>query len=154
MRLGHEVLGVDIDENKANQLADHLTQTVIADATDDSALKEMDLHRFDATLVAIGENIEASILCTMHLKSLHAKEVWVKAITPTHHKIAEKLGADRIFHPEYEMGLRVAQTMAHPNMLDYIANCFFIVAPELPPGCSRRSLRRRPATGGACWPWG
>ena len=65
MRLGHEVLGVDIDENKANQLADHLTQTVIADATDDSALKEMDLHRFDATLVAIGENIEASILCTI-----------------------------------------------------------------------------------------
>ncbi len=134
MRLGHEVLGVDIDENKANQLADHLTQTVIADATDESALKEMDLHRFDATLVAIGENIEASILCTMHLKSLHAKEVWVKAITPTHHKIAEKLGADRIFHPEYEMGLRVAQTMAHPNMLDYIAlgdNCFVI---EVRPG--------------------
>ena len=58
----------------------------------------------------------------------------VKAITPTHHKIAEKLGADRIFHPEYEMGLRVAQTMAHPNMLDYIAlgdNCFVI---EVRPG--------------------
>ena len=72
MRLGHEVLGVDIDENKANQLADHLTQTVIADATDDSALKEMDLHRFDATLVAIGENIEASILCCFLICLAHS----------------------------------------------------------------------------------
>ena len=134
MRLGQEVLGVDVDETKANRLANKLTQVVIADATDEATVKELDLGRFDAVLVAIGENIEASILCTMHLKSLKAREVWVKAITPTHHKIVEKLGADRIFHPEYEMGLRVAQTMLHPNMLDYLAlgDDYFVI--ELRPG--------------------
>ncbi len=82
MRLGHEVLGVDSDPDKANHLADKLTQTVIANATDEDALAELDLHRFDAVLVAIGAHIEASILCTMMVKSQDAKEVWVKAITP------------------------------------------------------------------------
>lgn len=134
VRLGHEVLGVDNSEERANRLAEKLTQTVIADATDEEALRELDLHRFDAVLVAIGENIEASILCTMGVISREAKEVWVKAITPTHHQIVAKLGAHRIFHPEYEMGLRVAQNMAHPNMLDYISlgDDYFVI--EIRPG--------------------
>lgn len=134
MRLGHEVLGIDSSEERANPMADKLTQTVIVDATDEKALGELDVTRFDAVLVAIGENIEASILCTMAVKTLNAKEVWVKAITPVHHRIVEKLGASRIFHPEYEMGLRVAQTMAHPNMLDYISlgDNYFVI--EIRPG--------------------
>lgn len=134
MRLGHEVLGIDSSEERANPMAEKLTQTVIVDATDEAALGELDLTRFDAVLVAIGENIEASILCTMAVKTLGAKEIWVKAITPIHHQIVEKLGADRIFHPEYEMGLRIAQTMAHPNMLDYISlgDNYFVI--EIRPG--------------------
>ncbi|WP_323844542.1 TrkA family potassium uptake protein [Microbulbifer magnicolonia] len=134
MRLGHDVLGVDFREEEANRIADSLTQTVIADATDEEALRELDLQRFDAVLVAIGEHIEASTLCTLLVKSLGAKEVWVKAITSIHHRIVQKLGADRILHPEYEMGLRVAQSMAHPNMLDYISlgDNFFLI--EIRPG--------------------
>lgn len=134
MRLGHEVLGIDSSEERANPLADILTQTVIADATDETALGELDLTRFDAVLIAIGKNIEASILCTMAAKTLKAREVWVKAITPVHHRIVEKLGASRIFHPEYEMGLRVAQILAHPNMLDYISlgDNYFVI--EIRPG--------------------
>jgi len=134
MRLGHDVLGVDCSEDKANRMADKLTQTVIANASDEEALRELDLHRFDAVLIAIGEHIEVSVLCTMHVISLEAKEVWVKAITPTHHKIVEKLGASRVFHPEYEMGLRVAQSLAHPNMLDYISlgDNYFVI--EIRPG--------------------
>jgi len=134
MRLGHDVLGIDYSEDKASQMADKLTQTVIANASDEEALSELDLHRFDAVLIAIGEHIEASVLCTMHVISLEAKEVWVKAITPTHHKIVEKLGANRVFHPEYEMGLRIAQSLAHPNMLDYISlgDNYFVI--EIRPG--------------------
>jgi trk system potassium uptake protein TrkA len=134
MRLGYEVLGVDSSEETANRIADSLTQTVIADATDEETLRELDLQRFDAVLVAIGEHIEASTLCTMLVKSLGAKEVWVKAVTSIHHRIVEKLGADRILHPEYEMGLRVAQSMAHPNMLDYISlgDNYFLI--EIRPG--------------------
>jgi len=134
MRLGYDVLGVDCNEEKANRIADNLTQTVIADATDEEALRELNLERFDAVLVAIGEDIEASTLCTMIVRSLDAKEVWVKAITDIHHRIVQKLGADRILHPEYEMGLRAAQSMAHPNMLDYISlgDDYFLI--ELRPG--------------------
>ena len=134
MRLGHDVLGIDSSEEKANQMADKLTQTVIANASDEEALRELDLHRFDAVMIAIGEHIEASVLCTMHVISLEAREVWVKAITPTHHKIVEKLGASRVFHPEYEMGLRIAQSLAHPNMLDYISlgDNYFVI--EIRPG--------------------
>jgi trk system potassium uptake protein TrkA len=134
MRLGHDVLGIDFSEEKANRMADKLTQTVIANASDEEALRELDLHRFDAVLIAIGEHIEVSVLCTMHVISLEAREVWVKAITPTHHKIVEKLGASRVFHPEYEMGLRVAQSLAHPNMLDYISlgDNYFVI--EIRPG--------------------
>jgi trk system potassium uptake protein TrkA len=121
VRLGHDVLGVDSVEERANQLSEYLTQTVIVDATDEEALGELDMARFDAVMVAIGDSIEASILCTMAAKKLEARELWVKAITPLHHDIAKRLGADRIYLPEYEMGLRVAQSMAYPNMLDYMS---------------------------------
>lgn len=143
MRLGNEVLGVDSNEETAERIADSLTQTVIADATDEEALNELDLQRFDAVLIAIGEHIEASTLCTMLVKSMGAKEIWVKAITSIHHRIAQKLGADRILHPEYEMGLRVAQSMAHPNMLDYISlgDSYFLI--EIRPG---EALENRPLT--------
>lgn len=134
MRLGHDVLGVDIDQEKAERCADQLTQAVIVDATDEDALRELDLQRFDAVLIAIGEHIEASTLCTMLVKSLGAREVWVKAITSIHHRIVQKLGADRILQPEYEMGIRAAQNMAHPNMLDYISmgDGYFLI--EVRPG--------------------
>lgn len=134
MRLGHDVLGVDSNEEKANRIADSLTQAVIADATDEETLRELDLQRFDAVLIAIGEHIEASVLCTMLAKSLGAREIWVKAITSIHHRIVQKLGADRILHPEYEMGLHVAQILAHPNMLDYISlgDNYFLI--EIRPG--------------------
>ncbi|MGL6160916.1 potassium channel family protein [Microbulbifer sp.] len=143
MRLGNDVLGVDSNEETAERIADSLTQTVIADATDEEALEELDLQRFDAVLIAIGEHIEASTLCTMLVKSMGAKEIWVKAITSIHHRIAQKLGADRILHPEYEMGLRVAQSMAHPNMLDYISlgDSYFLI--EIRPG---EALENRPLT--------
>lgn len=134
MRLGHDVLGVDINEEKANRIADNVTQAVIADATDEEALKELDLQRFDAVAIAIGEDIEASVLCTMLVKSLEAKEVWVKAISDIHHRIVQKLGADRILQPEKEIGVHVAQSLAHPNMLDYISlgDDYFLI--EIRPG--------------------
>lgn len=139
MHLGHDVLGADSNEEEANRYADNLTQTAIADATDEEALRELDLQRFDAVLVAIGEHIEASILCTLLVKSLGAREVWVKAISSIHHRIVQKLGADHILHPEYEMGLRAAQSMAHPNMLDYInlGDDYFLI--EIRPGEAREN---------------
>ncbi|WP_115717521.1 potassium channel family protein [Gallaecimonas mangrovi] len=132
MRLGHEVLGLDSDQKLVNQMAPQLTQALVVDATDEAALSELGLGECDAVVVAIGENIQSSILCTLHLKSLKVKQVWVKALNPAHHKIVAKLGADRIVHPEYEMGLRVAQSLNYPAVQDYIAlgNEAFVVEIE------------------------
>lgn len=141
MRLGHEVLGIDSSAERANSIGDKLTQAVIVDGTDEKALGELELQHFDAVLVAIADNIEASILCTMAVKTLEVEQVWVNAITPVHHRIVEKLGASHIFHLEYEMGLRIAQSMAHPNMLDYISlgDDYFVI--EIRPG---KKLEGRP----------
>lgn len=132
-RNGHDVLGIDIDQRIVNQVADSLTEALIADATDEQVLDELGLDRYDAVIIAIGESIEASVLCTLFVKNLGAKELWVKAINEHHHKILAKLGADRIILPEYEMGLRVAQSLSYRAVLDYISlgHDYFVVEVEV-----------------------
>ena len=120
-RLGHEVLGVDQDRRRIDDVADQITHAAIADAEDEKALRELDIPNYDAVVVAIGENIEANILSSLVVKSLGVKEVWSKAISHNHHKILAKLGIDRIVHPEFEMGQRVAQALNYPQVMDYIA---------------------------------
>lgn len=119
-RLGHDVLGVDQDERRVDRLAEAITHAVVADVTDERALKELNVEHYDAAVVAIGENIEASILATMQLRALGIDEVWVKALTVQHHRILARVGATRIVHPEYEMGLRVAQSLNYPMVNNYM----------------------------------
>lgn len=120
IHLGHTVTGIDSSKKLAEQYADQLTQTVICDAADEKALQELDLSSSQAVLVAIGENMEASLLCTLHLKKFGIKNLWVKANTSPHHKILTKLGVDRIVHPEEEMGVRIAQVLSYPMISDYL----------------------------------
>src|SRR5690606_5486886 len=89
-RLGHEVLGVDQDRRRIDEVVDQVTHAVIADAEDEKALRELDISSYDAVVVAIGENIEANILSSLVVKSLGVKEVWAKAISHNHHKILAK----------------------------------------------------------------
>ncbi|WP_423186079.1 potassium channel family protein [Alishewanella sp. d11] len=121
LRLGHQVLGVDADPKYINRLADKLSYAVIADATDEQALAELDLLRYEAVLVAIGENLEASILCVLHLKNLGVQQIWVKATSKSHHTILSRLGVNRIIHPEEEMGIKVAQALNYPMVNQYLA---------------------------------
>lgn len=119
-RLGNEVLGIDYNERRVDLLADAITHTVVADVSDEKALRELNIQDFDAAVVAIGENIEASILATLNLRSIGVKSVWVKALTAQHHRILAKVGATRIIHPEHEMGLRVAQSLNYPIVNNYM----------------------------------
>jgi trk system potassium uptake protein TrkA len=121
MKMGHSVLGVDSDGKVVDRYADQLTHAVIADVTDREALEELGLDNYDVVLVAIGEGIQASLLCVVHLKSLGIETVWVKATSHAQHLILSKLGVDRIIHPEEEMGIRVAQTLSYPMVNDYIS---------------------------------
>lgn len=121
MKLGHSVLGVDTNPKMVSQYADELTHAVIADVVDRQALQELGLENYDLVLVAIGSDLEASLLCVVHLKSLNVKTIWVKATSHAQHLILNKLGVARIIHPEEEMGIRVAQTLSYPMVNDYIS---------------------------------
>lgn len=121
IHLGHTVTGVDSNPKLAEKYVEHLSETVVCDSTDEAALKELDLANSEAVLVAIGEDMQSSILCTLALKNLAVKQIWVKAGTKAHHTIISKLGVTRIIHPEEEMGMRVAQALNYPMVNDYIS---------------------------------
>lgn len=121
MKMGHSVLGVDTNAKLVDKYADQLTHAVIADVTDRDALEELGLDNYDVVLVAIGEEIQASLLCVVHLKSLGVQTLWVKASSHAQHLILSKLGVARIVHPEEEMGIRVAQALSYPMVNDYIS---------------------------------
>ncbi|MEC8325544.1 MAG: TrkA family potassium uptake protein [Pseudomonadota bacterium] len=118
--LGHTVTGVDRDIKLVEKYAGQLTQAIICDSKDEAALNELDLLSSDAVLVAIGEDMQSSLLCTLALKNLGVEQIWVKASTKAHHTIVSKLGVQRIIHPEEEMGVRVAQMLNYPMVNNYL----------------------------------
>lgn len=129
VRFGNHVLGIDIDEKRASLLANTLPEVMIADARDEQALRETGIGHYDVVVIAMGEDLEASILCTMNARILGTKTIWVKASSRTHHRILAKLGADRIVHPEGEMGKHIAQMLHNPLVRDYVSlgNGFHVV---------------------------
>ena len=126
---GDEVLGIDIDESTVGDMADVLQETVIADARDEKALREAGVGQCDLAVVAIGEDLEANIVCAMNVKVIGVKEIWAKALSRTHHRILSRLGVDRVIHAEREMGQRVAEMLHNPMVRDYVSvgNGFYVV---------------------------
>lgn len=118
--LNHEVIGIDINKKYVEQISDQLTHAVIADATDEHVLDELNIQRCEAVVVAIGEDIEASILCVLHLKNMGLEKIWVKAKTKSHHMILTHLGVSKIIHPEEDMGVRIAQSLSYPMVSRYM----------------------------------
>ncbi|AVV35027.1 MAG: potassium transporter TrkA [Cobetia sp.] len=119
-RHDHEVLGVDADEKRLNAVADLLNQAVIADPTDEHALQELGLEQYDAVLIDLADSMEQSLICALLAKELGARELWVKATSDAHHKLLSRLGVDHIVHPEYDLGVRVAESLAYHAMVDFI----------------------------------
>ena len=115
MKLGHEVLGVDADTKSVQDHAGILTHVVQADTTDPAALQELGAGDFRTAIVAIGTDIEASILTTSALADLNVSRIVAKAITQAHGKILQRVGAHRVVFPERDMGVRVAHTRHRPD---------------------------------------
>jgi trk system potassium uptake protein TrkA len=118
-RLGHEVLGVDASPRVVQACAVDMTHVVQADATDVEALRQIGAADFGRAAVAIGTDIEASILATYALVDLGVPRIWAKAVTAEHGAILERVGANRVVFPEIEMGERVAHTMVG-RTVDYL----------------------------------
>jgi trk system potassium uptake protein TrkA len=121
--LGHEVLAVDERDDVIQDLADDLPDVhfVAADATDDDAMRGLNVDGFDAAAVMMGENnVEASILATATLKEIGVPRIVARATGGIHARVLERVGADRVIQPEREIGEQLARTMASPVLLDYI----------------------------------
>lgn len=141
-RFGNHVLGVDKLERNVARVADMLAEAVIADGRDEQALREAGVGDYDVAVVAIGEELEASILCTMNVRLLGVETIWVKASSRTHHRILTKLGADRVIQPEQEIGRHIAQMLHNPLVRDYVSlgNGFHVVDFRVPESLNERRI--------------
>lgn len=118
MESGHTVLGIDRDAQLVQRLVDDLTQAVILDATDENALREVDIGSFDIVIVAIGADFESNLLATVSLKSLGVRHVICKAVTGRQAEILLRVGADEVVQPEHDAGRRLAEKLAAPAVLE------------------------------------
>ncbi len=118
--LGQEVLALDIDAENVQHISDQVTQAIQGDAQDEAVLRSVGARNFKLRVVAVGADMEASILITVMLKEMGAKYIVAKAMTPIHARVLERVGADRVVLPEIDMGQRLAQRLARTNVVDYI----------------------------------
>lgn len=119
-RLGCQVLAVDMDSDLVSQIANDVTHAAVADGQDKEVLRALGAKEFDCAIVAIGDDLAASVLITMNLQELGVPQIICKAHGETHRRVLEKLGADRVLIPEQEQAARLARSLASHNLLDYI----------------------------------
>jgi len=119
-RLGHEVLAIDTDESRVDDIASVATQAVQADAMDEKVLKALDIVNFDAVVVAIGGDVEANILTSITLKEIGVKKIIAKAHNTMHGKVLEKMGINMVLYPERDMAIRLARNLVSTSIIEYI----------------------------------
>jgi trk system potassium uptake protein TrkA len=118
-KLGTEVLGIDTDRKLVQNLSGQLPNVVVADSTDIEALRQLGVGEFRRAVVAIGSDIQASILTTSLLAEMEVPDIWAKALSRQHGHILSRVGAHHVVLPEHDMGERVAHLLTG-RMLDYI----------------------------------
>lgn len=118
-KLGVEVMGVDSDPEKVAEMAPHITHAVQADLMDSEALDSLGLRNFDVVVLSI-KDVEISCLTTITIKDHGAKFVVAQACGDSHAKILERIGADKVVMPEWDMGNRIARNLAGNNIIDYM----------------------------------
>ncbi|ABD56467.1 potassium channel family protein [Jannaschia sp. CCS1] len=145
-RFGNDVIGIDVNDKLVAAHAEDLGQALILDAREDGALKEAGVDSVDVGVVAIGTDIEASILSIINLKTLGVETVWAKATSKSHHRILSKLGVDRVIHPEKEVGQHIAQVLHNPLVRDYVSlgNGQHVVNFRVPDSLQGKTLTQLP----------
>jgi len=140
----YEVLAIDRDESRTEEVAETVTHTVTADSTDEDAMRAIGIRNFDVAVVAIGQDIQASILTTLILKEMGVPTIVAKAQNELHGKVLSKIGADEVIYPERDMGMRVAHRLISPSILDHIelAGDYGIVDLKAGPAMIGKNLRQ------------
>ena len=142
--LGHDVLGIDCDEERIEDLATELpgANVVTADATEPTVLRDLGLEQFDGAAVVIGESIQGSVLVTLILKDLGVPMVFSRANNELHAKVLDRVGADHVIQPEKEFGEFLARQMSLPGIQDYLelGQDEALIEIEVPDGWVGKSL--------------
>ena len=119
-RCGCEVLAIDVRSELVQQISADVTHAAVGDCQDKEVLKMLGAGDFDCAVVAIGDDLAASVLITMNLKEIGVPYLVCKAYDDVHRRVLEKLGADRVVIPEQENAARLARSLNSHNVLDYI----------------------------------
>lgn len=117
---GHEVVGLDADAGRVQDLRDHCSQAVQAESTDREVLKALEIGACDAVVMSLGERVDASVLTMLYLRELGVKRVVAKAVSPDHGRVLSLLGATEIVQPEINLALRVAAALGAHSVLEYL----------------------------------
>ena len=118
--MGTEVLAIDTNSDLVQQVSGDVTSAVVADARDAEVLRALGAHACDCAVVAIGDDLAASVLATMNLKELGLGHIVCKAHDETHRRVLEKLGADKVLIPEKEVAEKLARSLTSHDVLDFI----------------------------------
>ena len=118
--MDHEVLGVDIDPEVVQKISPFITHAIVADTTDEEAIKALALSQFDIVIVAIGDNIQANLMTSMLLKEMNMPYVVSKAENALQGKMLKKMGVDKVIYPEYDVAQRLAQSLTRDHVMDYL----------------------------------
>lgn len=117
---GHQVLAIDKRKEPVQQISEFVTQAVQLDATDEKALRAVGIENVDAAVVSTGANLEASMLITLILREIGVKEIISKAVSEEHSRVLEKVGATKVVFPERDMGIRIANSLISPQIIEHI----------------------------------
>lgn len=141
LHLGHEVFGIDASGDVVQSLSDELTHVVEADSTSMATLKRLGVADAGHAVVGIGTHVEASVLTVVALADLGVRDIWAKAVSSSHGRILERVGATHVVYPEADMGERVAH-MLTGRMIDFIEfeDGFAIVKTRVPQALAGKSL--------------
>ncbi len=112
IELDNEVLAIDINDERVNEVSNIASHSIICDTTDEDALVNIGIKNIDHVVVAIGDNVQASILTSLILKELNVEEITVKAQNDYHERVLKKIGITDIIHPEQDMGKRIARRIS------------------------------------------
>jgi len=119
--MGCDVLAIDYNEARIQEISDQIPHAVVASGIDEKALRSLGGQEYDVGIVTCGESLENSILSTAILREIGVKEIIVKALNPIHGDILKRVGANHVVYPELEMGQQVAHRLVNPDILQEIA---------------------------------
>ena len=118
--LGHDVLAMDRDESKVQNMMGQATHALTGDATDEHVFRELGIPDYDVAIVSIGSDLVSSVMASVLLKTMGVPYIVARAHDELHGNTLERIGVDRVVHAESEMGVRLAHTLFNPNVQEYL----------------------------------